>query len=305
MKKKHSFFVSSCLAVIVLCMGSCSKDDKTQNTSKSIADVVATTPGFSILYAAVVKANLVQALSSGSITVFAPDNDAFSASGISESTINALPVATIDSILKYHVIGAAVRSTDVPVSDTVKSLLGLNIYASNNANGVFVNGVKVKTADVVASNGVIHVISKVLMPPTQTIAQIAASNTDFSLLVTAVQKAGLLGAITSPGKYTVFAPSNAAFNAAGFKSAADINNASVDLISTVVKYHVIPTNIFAGDLITGASPATLQGGTLQINAAVPPTVKISGSAKEEAKITAADIIATNGVVHVIDNVLLP
>lgn len=306
MKKMHHFFVWSFLCLLMIGNSSCSKDDTPQNTSKSIADVVATSPNFSILYSAVVKANLAQALSSGSLTVFAPDNDAFAASGISQSTIDALPVSTVDSILKYHVIGAAVQSSAVPTSDTVKTLLGLNVYASNNANGVFVNGIKVKTADVMASNGVIHVISKVLMPPTQTIAEIAASNPDFSLLVVAVQKAGLLSAIASPGKYTVFAPTNEAFNDAGFNSAADINNASTDLISTVVKYHVIPTNIFASDLTTGESPATLQGGKLQINAAaVPPTVKVMGSTKEEAKITAADIIAVNGVVHVIDKVLLP
>ena len=170
-------------------------------------------------------------------------------------------------------------------------------------NGVFTNGIKVKTADIAASNGVIHVISKVLIPPTKTIAQIAASDTTFSLLLAAVVKAGLAGAVSGPGKFTVFAPTNAAFRAAGFSTVADINAAPTDLITTVVKYHVLGTNVFAGDLTDGLSTPTLQPGNITINL-VPARVKISSSTKPASNITATDIVATNGVIHVIDRVLL-
>jgi uncharacterized surface protein with fasciclin (FAS1) repeats len=294
-------------AISGLLFSACTKDNNTTitPTSKTITQTVVDDPNFSILKAAVVKAGLADALATGSLTVFAPDNAAFNAAGITESTINALPVATLDSILKYHVLGAKVQSTGVPASDTVKTLLGLNLYASKNANGVFVNGIKVKTADIAASNGVIHVIENVLIPPTQTIAEIAAGNPNLSLLVAAVVKAGLLSAVSSPGKYTVFVPTNAAFNSAGFNTADDINNASSDLITTVVKYHVLPTNVFAGDLTNGAAPATIQGGTLTIGLTPSANVKITGSAQAASNITATNIIATNGVVHVIDKVLLP
>jgi uncharacterized surface protein with fasciclin (FAS1) repeats len=166
-----------------------------------------------------------------------------------------------------------------------------------------VNGIKVKSADIPASNGVIHVISKVLFPPTKTIAQIAAGDTTFSLLLAAVVKAGLAGAVSGPGKFTVFAPTNAAFRAAGFSTVADINAASTDLITTVVKYHVITTNVFASDLTDGLTTASLQGGNLTIN--LPAKVKITSSANPASNIIATDIVATNGVVHAIDRVLLP
>lgn len=284
----------------------CDKDDDDDsNSSKTIAQIVIDDANFSVLEAAVVKAGLASALSSGNLTVFAPDNSAFAASGITEATITALPVSSVDSILKYHVLGAKVMASGVPVSDTVKTLLGTNIYASNNANGVFVNGIKVKTADVQASNGVIHVIERVLTPPTRTIAQIAAASPDLSLLVAAVVKAGLLTAVSSAGKYTVFAPTNAAFNTAGFATANDINNAPANVITNVVKYHVLGTSVFASDLVAGATPATLQPGTVTIGLTPSANVKVTGSANAASGITVTNIVATNGVVHIIDRVLLP
>ena len=292
------------LLILALVFSGCDKDDDSSDNMKTITQTVIDNPDFSILKAAVVRANLATALSSGSLTVFAPDNAAFAAAGITEATINSLPVATLDSILKYHVVGARVNASGVPASDTVKTLLGLNIYASSNPNGVFTNGIRVKQADVPASNGVIHVISNVLMPPTKSIAQIAAGDTTFSLLVAAVQRAGLLNAVSGPGKFTVFAPTNTAFRAAGFNSAADINAAPEGVIANIVKYHVLTTNVFAGDLSNDARVTSLQGGTLTIT--LPPArVKVSTNTHVAANISAVDILATNGVVHVIDKVLVP
>ncbi|MFT3705228.1 MAG: fasciclin domain-containing protein [Agriterribacter sp.] len=308
MKKLHSSLYFLLMAgLILLGLSSCDKnnDTSTPPARGTITQIVSDSAAFSILKAAVLKAGLADALGSGTLTVFAPDNDAFTAAGISASTIESLPVTTLDSILKYHVLGAAVPSSSVPASDTVKTLLGLNLYASKNTNGVFVNGIKVKTADIPASNGVIHVIENVLMPPTKTIAGIAAGNPDFSLLVAAVTRAGLLDAISGPGKYTVFAPTNAAFQAAGFNTVDDINEAPQDVITNVVKYHVLATNVFAGDLTEGATPTTIQGGTLTIGLSPGANVKVTGSSASAASITTANIVATNGVVHVIDKVLMP
>jgi uncharacterized surface protein with fasciclin (FAS1) repeats len=303
MKQMRVTLAVMLLTSMAIISTSCNKDDDPSGPS-NIAVIVSTNPNFSILNTAITRAGLTAALSGGSLTVFAPDNDAFAASGITAATVNSLPVATLDSILKYHVLGSKVSSSSVPASDAVPTLLGTSLFASRNANGVFVNGIKVKSADLQASNGVIHVISKVLIPPTKTIAQIAASDPNFSFLLAAVTKAGLAGAVSGAGKYTVFAPTNAAFQAAGFNSIADINAASTDLITTVVKYHVITTNVFASDLSDGLTTASLQGGNLTVNL-TPARVKISSSANPSSNITAADIVATNGVIHVIDRVLLP
>jgi uncharacterized surface protein with fasciclin (FAS1) repeats len=302
--KKFSLLRLSVVAFTVLSVFavSCSDDDEATPPAQTVTDIVVSDPNFSILEAAVVKAGLANALATTNpITVFAPDNAAFTASGISEATIASLPAATVSDILKYHVHSGLVASTAVPVSDAITTLGGTSLFASRNANGVFMNGIKVKQADVSASNGVIHVIEKVLTEPTQTIAAIAASDTSFSFLVAAVTKVGLLSAISGPGKFTVFAPTNNAFRAAGI---TDINAVDLATLNTVVRYHVLTTNVFASDLINNTTAQTLQGGNLRIT--LPPAaVKIDGSAQVASNITAANITATNGVIHVIDRVLLP
>ena len=302
--KKFSLLRLSVVAFTVLSVFavSCSDDDEA-TPSQTITDIVVSNPNFSILEAAVVKAGLANTLATTNpLTVFAPDNAAFTASGISEATIAALPVSLVDSILKYHVLGALVTSTSVPASDAVTPLLGVKLFASNNANGVFVNGNKVKQADISASNGVIHVIEKALFPvPSQTIAQIAAADTSFSFLVAAVTRVGLLTAISGPGKFTVFAPTNNAFRAAGI---TDINAVPLVALDAIVKFHVLTTNVFASDLINNTTAQTLQTGNIRIT--TPPAgVKIDGSTQPVSLIAVANITATNGVIHVLSRVMLP
>jgi uncharacterized surface protein with fasciclin (FAS1) repeats len=290
---------------IVASNSSCKDDDPAPAPQKNINEIVNTDTSFSLLKQAVTKAGLGTALSTGNLTVFAPDNAAFAASGINSASINALPVPVLAELLTYHVLGSKVVSTAVPVSDSVRALSGDLIFASRNANGVFVNGIKVKTADVAASNGVIHVISKVLFPvPSQTIAGIATATPNLSILLAAVSRAGLTGAVSGPGKYTVFAPTDSAFAAAGYPTVASINAAPVTAVAAIVKSHVLPTNVFSSDLIAGATQNTLQTGVNLTVGTTPASVKITGSANAASKITSANILATNGVVHIIDKVLL-
>jgi transforming growth factor-beta-induced protein len=271
----------------------------------TIKDIVVLDPNFSILKTAVVRAGLADAVATGSLTVFAPDNAAFAASGLTEAAINSLPIADLTNILLYHVVGAAVPSSAVPATDTVNTLLTTNLYASKNANGVFLNGISVKAADVKAANGVIHVVSKVLIPPTKTIAELVSGDNDLSLLLAAVVRAGLAGAVSADGKYTVFAPTNAAFITAGFPNAAAINAAPVAAVASIVKAHIFGTNVFASDLINGQKVGTLESGKSLLVGTTPPSVKIDGSSNPVSNIilTGVNITATNGVIHKIDRVL--
>ncbi len=290
------------IASLFLVTASCSDDEPNTPPAPTVTELVVNDPNFSILEAAVVKAGLADALSTTNpITVFAPNNAAFNASGITESVIASLPVATVDSILKYHVLGAFVPSSSVPVSDAVTTLLGTRLFASRNTNGVFVNGLRVSPADIEARNGVVHVIERVLIPPTQTIAGIATADTSFSILLAAVVRLGLAPTLSGPGKYTVFAPTNDAFRAAGI---TDVNAVPLATLDAVVKYHVLTTNVFASDLTSGAVVPTLQGGNIQVNVS-PARVKIATSTQPFSNIAAANITATNGVIHVIDRVMLP
>jgi uncharacterized surface protein with fasciclin (FAS1) repeats len=302
--KKASMFRLSILAIasLFLVTASCSDDEPNTPPAPTVTELVVNDPNFSILEAAVVKAGLADALSTTNpITVFAPNNAAFNASGITESVIASLPVATVDSILKYHVLGAFVPSSSVPASDAVTTLLGTRLFASRNTNGVFVNGLRVSPADIEARNGVVHVIERVLIPPTQTIAGIATADTSFSILLAAVVRLGLAPTLSGPGKFTVFAPTNAAFRAAGI---TDVNAVPLATLDAVVKYHVLTTNVFASDLTSGARVPSLQGGNVEVNVS-PARVKIATSTQPFSNIAAANITATNGVIHVIDRVMLP
>jgi uncharacterized surface protein with fasciclin (FAS1) repeats len=309
-QKLQSIFLVTAIGTMIT-FSSCKKDDPvpdpTPTPLKTVVGIAQSDTSFSILVAAVVKAGLAGTLSgAGTFTVFAPTNSAFRAAGYTEASINALSAADVTNvltpILTYHVLGAKVLSTGVPASDTVKTVNGKNLYASKNANGVFVNGIKVTTADLNGSNGVVHVIGKVLVPPTKTIAEIVIADANFSLLKAAVIRAGLAGALGGAGKYTVFAPVNTAFPAT-LDTDAEINAATVAAVAGIVGSHAFATNIFAGDLSAGATPATVNPLTTLTVALTPPSVKITGSANAASLITATDIVATNGVIHVINKVL--
>jgi uncharacterized surface protein with fasciclin (FAS1) repeats len=311
------FFVTALGALIIT--SSCKKDDDPVPTptpipTPTVVGVAQGNANFTILVAAVTKANLVGALSDATknYTVFAPTNAAFEALPApynSVANINAITsqaqIDALAAILKYHVLGAKVLAAGVPTSDTVKTLDGRNIFASRSAsNVVFVNGVRVTIADLPASNGVVHAIGKVLIPPTQTIAQIVIDGANFSLLERAVIVGGLASTLSGPGKFTVFAPLNSGFPAA-LDTEGEINLFDPTILATVVKSHAFSTNIAAGDLVSGNTPATLNPlATLTIGlTTTPPTVKINGSANTASGIEATDIIATNGIIHVINKLL--
>lgn len=308
----HSSSLMMAFAITgTLLLASCDKKDDPKPTPQpTITSVVTSDANFSILAAAVSRAGLATVLDQpGTLTVFAPDNAAFTAAGITADVVASLPVDQLQSILKYHVLGAKVMAADVPASDAVVTLEGKQLYASKNANGVFVNGISVKKADVTVSNGVIHVISGVLMPPTKSIAEIAAGDANFSILLKAVVKAGLADAVSGAGKFTVFAPTNAAFEAAGLNEAA-IDAADAATVTAIVQQHVIATNVYASDLINGATAPTIKtGATLTINTN-PAGVKLTGSDSPFSNVVTTtagatyNITATNGVVHVIDRVIL-
>ncbi len=308
LKFKRLFQFAVIGTILTVATSSCDKDDPAPPpATPNIVELAQSDPNLSILVSAVSKAGLVDVLSTTqNLTVFAPDNAAFIAAGFTQSVIDGLSSADVTNvltpILTYHVLGIKVSSADVPVSDAVTTLNGKSLFASKNTNGVFVNGKKVTAADLMASNGVVHVINGVLVPPTQTITEIVVGNPNFSLLKTAVVRAGLAGVLGGPGKFTVFAPVNSGFPA-GLDTDAAIDAAPVDAVAGIVTSHAFGTNIFASDLVAGTTGTTVNPATTLTVGLTPPSVKISGSANAVSNITATDIVATNGVIHIIDKVL--
>jgi uncharacterized surface protein with fasciclin (FAS1) repeats len=288
-----------------LAFSSCSKEEDTMDPEPTIVDIVSTNDDFKILRAAVVRAGLATSLSSGELTVFAPNDQAFEKSGLPLSVINSLDVATLQAVLGYHVVEGIKRAADLPQGNNSSqaTVAGPNIFITKNT-GVSINGIAVISADIMAANGVIHVIDEVLLPPQGDIVDIAVANQDvFSLLIAAVQKAGLVDALKGNGPLTVFAPVNAAFNAIGINTASDFDALDNETLIKILTTHVVSGQVFSTNLSSGIV-STLSGEEVSI--LLQSGVSVRGTGNETgANVVKANILGTNGVVHVIDKVILP
>ena len=295
---------------------SCRKSNTGPGKVKTIYETILSDSKYSFLTAAVNKAGLVDALNStgkSSLTLFAPTNDAFIAAGFKNlGDLVGVPDSTLKTILLYHVLGSKINAGDVPqASNTaVNTLNGSPIYATRTSeNKVYVNGVSVIKANIECSNGVIHAVNRVLLPASGNIVKTAVGNPNLSLLVAAVLRASqgstdVATVLSGAGPFTVFAPTNQAFINAGFADATAINAADPNTLTSILTYHVIAGRIFSSDLVNGITPATVNGETVTISLTSGAQVKGKGNVSA-SNIIATDIVATNGVVHVIDQVLLP
>lgn len=306
LKKIYQKYVPVLMLLGVGTLSACNDDDDIDPVmeSESIVDIVVRDQNFSTLEAALTKAGLVEALSAdGPFTVFAPTNAAFQAAGI--TNLDDYTAEQLREVLLYHVVNGSVNASDLQDGQEVTTLNESDFYVSLN-DGVFVNGTtEVTTADVEASNGVIHVIDRTLVPPSQDIVEIAVA-AGFNRLAEAVTEAGLVDALQGEGPFTVFAPTDAAFDALyerlGVSGPAAIDD---DTLVAVLTYHVLGARVFSSDLSDGASPTTLQTGTVEINLGSNVTVTDKDPVSPDATVTSTDILGTNGVIHVIDQILLP
>ena len=280
---------------------------------KTIAQLVSGNKDFKLLKQALIKTGLYDAVNKpGNFTVFAPDNAAFAAAGFpNAAAINNANVETLKSILLYHVLGTKITAGQIPVADNtpVETLSGKSLYVTKKDNKVCVNGVPVIAADIMASNGVVHVVGKVLIPPTGNIVELAQGNSNFTYLVAAVVRASqgstnVAAALSGAGPLTVFAPTNQAFINAGFPTIESINAADPAALTSILTYHVVAARVFSCNLVDNAEVTTLNGGKLTIKLAGGAKVKGSSNSGP-SNIVITDLVATNGVVHVIDQVLLP
>jgi transforming growth factor-beta-induced protein len=250
---------------------------------------------FGTLLAAAEAAGLVATLSSeGPFTVFAPTDAAFAA--LPAGTLDAVLADTelLTSILLYHVVPGRVLASDLSDGQVVTTVEGRPVRVTLGG-GARVNGVNIVITDVAASNGVIHVIDRVLLPVEDNVETAVAAG--FETLVAAVQAAGLEDALRAPGPFTIFAPTDAAFAALPEGALEALLN-DPDALAGVLTYHVVPGRVFASDLSEGLEATTLAGGTLTFTLADGARVNGTG-------IVAADVLTANGVIHVIDEVLLP
>lgn len=312
MKQFAAFFYATVVMLsFSLLMISCDKDDDNETPLVTIKDEVAARSNLTLMNLSLEQGGLSNTLdSAGTFTVFAPTNEAFAASGIDAADVANLTRNQIRAILLYHAINSKYLAADLPNGPNAKiiTMSGDSIFVTKNSSGVYINGVKVSTADIVASNGVMHLISGLLMPPVGNIVEAALADTSFTYLVAAVVRASdgatnVAGVLSGSGIYTVFAPTNQAFRDAGFATVNDIAAADPNVLAGILTYHVLAGRVFSSDLTEGAEPVTLDGAKLTISLMNGATVKGTGNTTA-ANIVGANIMASNGVIHVINKVLL-
>ena len=318
MKKANFFGKLMLFFVSVGLLTSCSSDDNNNTTpaQNTIAAIASNNPDFSILVQALDRVGLVPAVNGTDLlTVFAPTNQAFTnfleTNGF--SSLDEVPDALLTQVLLNHVVSGRVLSNQLTTGYVSTLATGM---ASNNNLSMFINTdgevtingtVGVITPDIMASNGVIHVVNAVIGLPT--LVTFATADPNFSILVQALTRGDqpdFVSILSGNGPFTVFAPTNDAFVALlgelGATELADIDQAT---LTATLQYHVVgDANVLSSALNNGQSVTTLQGGAFTVNIS-GSNVTITDVANRVTNIVAVDVQANNGVIHVVDRVLLP
>ena len=301
----------SAAALISACGGS-STSEQVPAPTPDIVALAQATPDLSILVEAVVSAGLVNTLkAAGPYTVFAPTNAAFAALltelGVTKDQLLAnKPLLT--AVLTYHVLPAKVASSAIPFGKAITTVQGSILKIDSVSGAVVITDgrnrtSKVVTADVAASNGVVHIVDKVISPADKNIVQTAQALPQFSILVEAVVAANLQGTLSGTGPFTVFAPTNTAFanllTELGVTKAALL--ADTALLTKVLTYHVVAGRVLKAEVPLNTPIKTVQGDTLSVGS----NLAITDQRGRTSNITGTDVLTSNGVIHVIDKVILP
>jgi uncharacterized surface protein with fasciclin (FAS1) repeats len=305
-------------ASVVLLATSCDNDDNVvvPTTDNTITGIASANADFSILVQALTRAELAATLQSdGNFTVFAPTDAAFTSflTAAGFASINDVPKDALKEILLNHVISGTLKSTDLTTT-YIKTMAKGSASATNNLSmfvntansAVKLNGVAtVKTADIMASNGVIHSVDTVITLPT--IVTHATANPNFSSLVGALTGSGqpdFVSILSGTGPFTVFAPDNSAFTSLDAELApGGIAGVTAANLTKVLQYHVVSGNVLAASLTEGQVVPTLanQSFTLELTGGA----KIKDASGRTSTITATNVQCSNGVIHVLNKVLLP
>ncbi len=278
----------------------------TVTTSVKAVDIVDTAVEagkFKTLAAALDAADLVKVLKGkGPFTVFAPTDDAFAAlpAGTVESLLKPENKGKLAGILTYHVVPGRVLADQVVNIKGATTVNGQRVDVKVDGSVVKIDDAKVVATDIQCDNGVIHIIDSVILPADKTIPETAAEAGDFSTLLAAATAAGLAETLGSEGPFTVFAPTDEAFaKLPGGTVESLLKPENKQQLVDILKYHVVSGRVYSDAAINAKTAKTLQGSTITI------AVKDSEAFVNKAKLVATDVDAANGVIHIIDNVLLP
>ena len=330
--KKYSLIALLAIFVLAAC------DKREQNiafapgVTDNVVAVAQKEANLSIFLAAVKRTSLDADLALlGNYSIFAPSDAAFAAAGITAATVSSMPLDLLRAILRNHIVSGRILATDLlpgpnaAYTSVQREILNSSFYGTSS----YLNGKKISKFNLIANNGVLHIIDGVLLPPLATLTGTLAANPNLSFLSAAITRAGLATILnSSTTQLTIFTPTNAAFMAAGYADIASINAADPVVLSNILRYHVIPSSSLTSSVLT--SPLNRSGRAFLIdftNATTLVTVQgtsvtigVSGAVvtvkgtnnPSPATVTGGDILyfagstsVRPGVLHIIDKVLLP
>lgn len=323
--KKFQKLTKGVIAMLMLTVAvSCSDDDNDNPNPqpKSIAETAQATPELSSLVAALQRADLVSVLDAeGDYTVFAPTNTAFAAflSANGFASLEAVPVPVLREVLLNHVVVGSSTSSEL-TTGYVKTL-GKGSASATNTLSMFINtsggvtlnggvsngGATVTTPNITASNGVVHIVNGVIGLPT--VVNHAIANPNFTSLVAALTRNDMpdfAGILSGTGPFTVFAPTNTAFGDLLTElSLSELGDVPTGVLEETLKYHVVAgANVLSTSLTNNQMVTTFQGQSFTVQ--LPSTgPQILDAADRTSGIIATDVQAANGVIHVLDKVILP
>ena len=310
-----NYFLFTFLVAGSLVLTSCG-DDETPAEELSIVENAINSDNLSTLVAALEQAGLVNTLEgNGPFTVFAPTNDAFQAlldSNPAWETLSDIDNATLSNVLKFHVLAADVKASDLTDSYVTTLASGPNNEAItlqvDVTGGVKFNGSATpSTTDIISSNGVVHIIDEVMLPPS--VVDLSLNNPIFSILVEALTRADLttdyVSTLTGDGPFTVFAPTNDAFQALldSNDEWSSLNDIPVEVLEAVLNYHVVGGANVQSDQLSDNQEINSLGGTFTVD--LSDGAKIETTSGQSVEIILTDVQGANGVVHVVNTVLLP
>ncbi|MBX7053025.1 MAG: fasciclin domain-containing protein [Flavobacteriales bacterium] len=271
----------------------------------TVVDIIVNSPDHTTLEAAVIAAELADDLSgTGPFTVFAPTDAAFAAlpAGLVETLLQD-PTGDLAQILLYHVVGGTALSTSLSDGQIITTLQGQDVTVMFDMGNVFINDAQVIVADLEAENGVVHVIDAVLVPElnpiSATVVDIIVNSPDHTTLEAAVIAAELADDLSGTGPFTVFAPTDAAFAALPAGLVETLLQDPTGDLAQILLYHVVSGTALSTSLSDGQIITTLQGQDVTV------TIDMGNVFINDAQVIVADLEAENGVVHVIDAVLVP
>ena len=295
--KKHFFSIAILLAILPLTMFS----------QMTVVDVVVNSPDHNTLETAVLAAGLEGTLSGeGPFTVFAPTDAAFAA--VDPDVLNSLladPQGALTDVLTFHVVAGVAESSNVSDGTAISSLLGQNLTFSFNDDGVFINDAMITVLDIKTDNGVVHVIDAVLIPEPRanrvegTIMDVVSTSPVHTQLDALIRAAGLDDELSSDGPFSLFAPTDDAIAALPSEVTSALLADPTGALADVLLYHAV-SGVAASEVLSdGLKFSNLAGENLTVS------INDDGIFIDNAKVTMADIFTDNGVVHVIDAVIVP